>query len=92
MIEGNRDQTDSLVTLELRVIKDLLGRQERRGATDSPVNRERLVIWVQWVQVEPMDRMEILELLEPRVQLEPLVLRDRRAGQDQWVLRDRLVP
>jgi len=90
--EGRRDQTGSPVTLELRAKRDLLARQELQGAMDNPVSRERLVIWVQRVQVEPMDRMEILELLEPRAELEPLVPSDRRADQVRWVPRDQLVP
>jgi len=92
VIEDRRDKTGSPVTLELRAKRDLLGRQELQGAMDSPVSRERLVTWVQRVQVEPMDKMEILELLEPRVELEPLVLLDRRADQVRWVPRDQLVP
>jgi hypothetical protein len=92
VIEGNRDQTASLETLDPRAKKDLLGRRELRGPTDSPVNKVQLATWVQWAQVEPMDRMEFQELLDLRVQLEPLVLRDRRVDQDRWVHRDQLVP
>lgn len=92
VIEGSRGQMGSQATLELRVIKDLLGHQELREAMDSPVNRERLVTLDQLVQVEPMDRMELLELLELQAELEPLVLRDQRADQVRWVPRGRLVP
>lgn len=92
MIEGRRVQTGSRVTLEPRAIKDLLGRQELLEAMDSQVNRERLVTWVRRAQVGPVDRMDNLGLLGPQVELEPVVLRDRKVDPVQWVRRDRLVP